>query len=94
MSGPVLQAAASGVPIVASAVGGIPEIVHHGVTGLLVTPADAEALESAVDQMLAQPQRAEKMAVAARRLVEVTFSVPAMVQGNLAIYQRLLARKK
>jgi glycosyltransferase involved in cell wall biosynthesis len=90
----LLQAAASGVPIVASAVGGIPEIVHHGVTGLLVTPADAEALESAVDQMLAQPQRAENMAAAARRLVEVTFSVPAMVQGNLAIYQRLLARKK
>ncbi len=90
----LLQAAASGVPIVASAVGGIPEIVHHGVTGLLVTPADAEALESAVDQMLEQPQRAEKMAVAARQLVKVTFSVPAMVQGNLAIYQRLLARKK
>lgn len=90
----LLQAAASGVPIVASSVGGIPEIVHHGVTGLLVTPADAEALESAVDQMLAQPERAEKMAAAARQLVEVTFSVPAMVQGNLAIYQRLLARKK
>lgn len=68
--------------------------MHHGVTGLLVTPADAEALESAVDQMLEQPQRAEKMAVAARQLVKVTFSVPAMVQGNLAIYQRLLARKK
>jgi len=90
----LLQAAASGVPIVASAVGGIPEIVHHGVTGLLVAPADTEALESAVDQMLTQPQRAEKMAVSARRLVEVAFSVPAMVQGNLAIYQRLLTRKK
>ena len=74
--------------------GGIPEIVHHGVTGLLVTPANAGALESAVNQILTQPERAGKMAVAARQLVEVTFSVPAMVQGNLAIYQRLLARKK
>lgn len=90
----LLQAAASGAPIVASAVGGIPEIVHHGVTGLLVTPADAGALESAIDRILAQPEKATEMAAAARRHVEVSFSVPAMVQGNLAIYQRLLARKK
>jgi glycosyltransferase involved in cell wall biosynthesis len=90
----LLQAAASGVPIVASAVGGIPEIVRHGMTGLLVAPADAEALESAIDRLLTQPEKAREMAAAARKHVEVSFSVPAMVQGNLAIYQRLLARKK
>jgi glycosyltransferase involved in cell wall biosynthesis len=90
----LLQAAASGVPIVASAVGGIPEIVRHGMTGLLVAPADPGALECAIDQLLAQPDKREQMAVAARQLVEVAFSVPAMVQGNLAIYQCLLARKE
>ncbi|MEN8212731.1 MAG: glycosyltransferase family 4 protein [Pseudomonadota bacterium] len=90
----LLQAAASGVPIVASAVGGIPEIVRHGMTGLLVAPADVGALESAIDQLLNQPQKAGKMAAAARQLVEVAFSVPAMVQGNLAVYQQLLARER
>lgn len=87
----LLQAAASGVPIVASAVGGIPEIVRHGMTGLLVPPADVAALESAIDQLISQPDETKKMVVSARQLVAVAFSVPAMVQGNLAVYQRLLA---
>jgi len=89
----LLQAAASGVPIVASAVGGIPEIVRHGMTGLLVPPTDVTALESAINQLISQPDKTKKMAISARQLVEVAFSVPAMVQGNLAVYHRVLAKK-
>jgi len=53
IAGSVLQAMASGLPVVASAVGGIPEYVEDGVTGLLAPPGDVPALADALDRMLA-----------------------------------------
>jgi glycosyltransferase involved in cell wall biosynthesis len=87
----LLQAAVAGVPIIASNAGGMPEIVRHGMTGLLVPPKSRELLQQAIEHMLANPEQAKQMAVSAKKLVEVAFSIPAMVQGNLSVYRQILA---
>jgi glycosyltransferase involved in cell wall biosynthesis len=88
----LLQAGASGVPVVASVAGGIPEAVVHEETGLLVPPGDAEALASAVLSLLADPARAKAMGDSGRKRVREAFSVDKMVDGNLAVYRELLPR--
>jgi glycosyltransferase involved in cell wall biosynthesis len=83
----VLEAAAAGRPIVASAVGGIPEIVRDGETGLLVPPRDSEALARAVLRVLGDSGLAQRLGEAARAHVSERFSVAAMTAGNLAVYR-------
>jgi glycosyltransferase involved in cell wall biosynthesis len=86
----LLQAGASGVPVVASAAGGIPEAVVHEETGLLVPPGDPEALSAAVLCLLTDEARSRAMGESARRRVRDVFSVARMVDGNLAVYRELL----
>ncbi|MGD2123165.1 MAG: glycosyltransferase family 4 protein, partial [Gemmatimonadota bacterium] len=86
----LLQAGASGLPVVASAAGGIPEAVVHEETGLLVPPGDADALSSAVSSLLADEARRKDMGKAGQRRVREVFSVDRMVTGNLGVYQELL----
>lgn len=86
----LLEAAASGVPIVAGRSGGIPEVVHHGLNGLLIDPEKGEDLLSAILRMLQCPEEARRMGAAGRNLVEAHFSPQAMVQGNLAVYREIL----
>jgi glycosyltransferase involved in cell wall biosynthesis len=88
----LLQAAASGVPIVASRAGGIPEAVLHERTGLLVPPGDPVRLAQAVIDLLATPDRARAMGEAGRARVIREFSVDRMVDGNLAVYEELVNR--
>ncbi|MCW7536291.1 glycosyltransferase [Aquabacterium sp. A7-Y] len=82
----LLQAAACGIPIVACAAGGIPEIVRSGVNGELVAPGDASALASAIIELLGRPQRRREYGEAGRILALKEFSVQAMVAGNRAVY--------
>jgi glycosyltransferase involved in cell wall biosynthesis len=89
----LLQAAAAGVPIVATRVGGIPEIVHDGVNGLLVPPNDALSLMSAVIRLLGDPDRTSAMGRAGRQLIRKEFSTDKMVAGNLSVYHRVLRRR-
>jgi glycosyltransferase involved in cell wall biosynthesis len=86
----LLQAAAAGVPVVASAVGGIPEAVRDGVTGLLVPPADVPALTQAISGLLADADRRSRLGAAGRERIQQEFSPDAMVAGNLAVYRELL----
>ena len=87
----LLQAAASGVPVVASAVGGIPEAVIHDRTGLLVPPGNAAALAAAVSALLGDPEKARKLGEQGRERVRSHFSVERMVEGNLQVYRELLS---
>lgn len=84
----LLQAAACGVPIVASAAGGMPEVVQDN--GYLVPPGDVQALAAAITRVLDDPRQAAGMGVLGRALVERRFSVAAMVAGNVAVYRKLL----
>ena len=71
----LMEALARLTPVVASAVGGVPEIVTDGETGLLVPPADAGALAAAVARMAADPAAARAMAARGRRHVEARFAM-------------------
>jgi len=71
----LLEAMALGVPVVATAVSGIPEVVRHGQTGLLVPPRDPSALAAAIRRTLIDPQATATRALAARRLMEDSFDL-------------------
>lgn len=85
----LLQAAACGVPIVAGRAGGIPEIVQPGINGDLIEPGDAAALSRALIQLLTSAELRQRYGVAGRAWVQRTFSIDAMVSGNLAVYREL-----
>jgi glycosyltransferase involved in cell wall biosynthesis len=76
-----LEAMAAGRPVVASRVGGIPEIVSDGETGVLVAPGDPSALSNAVAGLLSDPERRERMGAAGRRSSAERFSVHRMLAG-------------
>ncbi|MFQ5896740.1 MAG: glycosyltransferase [Candidatus Methylomirabilia bacterium] len=88
----LLQALATELPVVASAVGGIPEVIQHQVTGLLVSPGDAEALAQGILTVLRDPDSATRRAKAGRRLVEMRFSRALALQRLTAVYEELLNR--
>jgi glycosyltransferase involved in cell wall biosynthesis len=87
----ILEAAASGVPVVASDVGGISDFVEDGVTGLLVPPGDATALARAIQRLAGDAALAGNVAVAARARVERGFSWDSVSDRFDTIYRRLLA---
>jgi glycosyltransferase involved in cell wall biosynthesis len=70
----LLEAAACGLPLVSTAVAGIPDIVVDGVTGIIVPERDPEALAAAIDRLLADPELRRRMGQAARELAEGEFS--------------------
>ncbi len=85
----LLEAAACGVPAVATAVGGIPELVEDGVTGLLTPPGDARGLAAALERVLRDPEAAARLGAAARRRAEERFSLPRQVDRLLALWTGL-----
>jgi glycosyltransferase involved in cell wall biosynthesis len=87
----LLQAFAAGVPAVATAIGGIPEVITDGETGLLVRPEDPAALAVAIEGVLANPAAAATRARAARKLVEERYSHVAAVSRLLALYGEVIA---
>jgi glycosyltransferase involved in cell wall biosynthesis len=86
----LLQACAAGVPVVATAVGGIPEVIQDGVTGLLAAAGNPSALAAAIEASLADPSAAAGRARAARALVQARFSQEASIGRLLALYAELL----
>jgi glycosyltransferase involved in cell wall biosynthesis len=82
----VLEAAAQGVPVVASAVGGIPELVPDGATGLLVPPGDVDALAGALTSLLEHPEEAAAMGRAAWARVRERHDPAAHVAALLDLY--------
>jgi len=86
----VAEALYLGTPIVATHVGGIPEIVEDGVDGVLVPPADSNALADAIVRLLGDPERRRLMASAGRARVRDRFSFEKMMRAYEQIYQRLV----
>ena len=87
-----LEAAQMARPVVASAVQGLPEIVTHGETGLLVPPDDAPALADAIAMLLEDPARARALGAAARRRAEIKFAWGPYVDAHERLFEAILRR--
>jgi glycosyltransferase involved in cell wall biosynthesis len=85
-----LEAMERGRPVVASAVGGLPEIVEDGRTGLLVPPGDADALARAIEQLAGDPGRASAMGAAGRMRAVEEFSQARCTDRTEALYRAAL----
>jgi glycosyltransferase involved in cell wall biosynthesis len=90
----LLEAMDVGRPIVASAVGAIPEVVRDREGGLLVPPDEPEALAEALITVLAEPDRAKAMGEAGRRRLIESFSERAMIEATESLYNALLGNRK
>jgi glycosyltransferase involved in cell wall biosynthesis len=86
----LMEAAACGVPAVATAVGGVPELIEEGVTGLLTPAGDMDAFAGAVRTLLQDPLRRAAMGSAARRRVAESFSLTGQVDQLLALWGEVL----
>ena len=85
----ILEAMAAALPVVATRVGGTPEVVLDGTTGLLVAPRSAEALAAAITALAADPGLRARLAAAGRARVEVEFTIERMVEDYAREYSRL-----
>ena len=83
----VLEALATGIPVVATRAGGLPEIVEHDVTGLLVRPKDTEALSAAIVRVLSDAELARRLSEQGGRAAQTRFGVDLMVEKTIALYQ-------
>jgi glycosyltransferase involved in cell wall biosynthesis len=88
------EAAACGLPMVSTLSGGIPEIVEHGRTGLLVERADPQAIANAILQLLSNPDQRDAMARAALERASTMFSWDRITEDLLAEYERLFVSVK
>jgi glycosyltransferase involved in cell wall biosynthesis len=90
LPGALLEALFMGRPVVASDVGGIPEIVEAEKTGLLVPAGDAEALAAGIERLLADPDFAEELGRRGQAAVRQRFTLEAMYTNHCQLYERLL----
>jgi glycosyltransferase involved in cell wall biosynthesis len=86
----LMEAAACSVPAVATGVGGVPELIQHGITGLVTPPGQALALAEALQELLTNSTRATEMGRAARRRAEEQFSLERQVDSLLTLWSRLI----
>jgi len=82
----LLEAGTAGVPVLATRVGGMPEVVEDGETGLLVPPEDPAALAAAAKRILLRPEWGGRLAAGLRERVQRQFSATAMVAGYVKLY--------
>ena len=90
----VIEAFALGKPVIGARIGGIPELVRHGDTGLTFTPGDVQALRGCIDEMLAHPARAADMGRRGRHLVETELSPERHYARLMQVYERAIARHR
>lgn len=90
----LLEAAAAGLPLVATASGGIPEIISHGKTGLLVPPADSEALAWAMGRLVDEQHTRFRLGSAALEEVKRRFTEKKMLSQTASLYKEILGPGK
>jgi sugar transferase (PEP-CTERM/EpsH1 system associated) len=94
ISNTILEAMATGLPIVATRVGGNPELVESGENGILVNPKAPDTMAKGLDTLIADTEQRKRMGLASRRRVEQQFSIDVMVANYLAVYDGLTQTNK
>jgi len=89
----LLEAMAMGKPVVASQVGGVPEIVEDGVTGLLVPSGSSESLGKAIITLLGDPETQTRMGKSGKQRVKTLFSLQQSVGKIEELYRRVVSQK-
>ncbi len=89
----ILEAMAAGLPVVASGVGGVPEVVVDGQTGLLVPPRDVPSLAAAIKRILSDPSLRYTLGQAGRMRVSERFDIDSFRRAHVDLYCRELARQ-
>lgn len=84
----VLEAGLASIPTVASAIGGIPEIITDGKSGILVPPKDHQRIAQAIESMMTQKEQARELGVRLHQHVSTKFSLQSMLANTLKIYSR------
>ncbi|HEY8709556.1 MAG TPA: glycosyltransferase, partial [Burkholderiaceae bacterium] len=90
VSNTILEAMASGLPVIATAVGANAELVDHGETGEIVAPADSQALAASIARLAMQPERAAAMGRAGRAAAQSRFSLHSMISAYQSLYDSQL----
>ena len=93
ISNTVLEAMATGLPVIATRVGGNPELIEDGLTGRLVAPEDSEAMARNIADYFSNPTLVRRHGRAARQAVVQRFSLERMVGDYMSLYDGLLARR-
>jgi glycosyltransferase involved in cell wall biosynthesis len=88
----LLEAMRAGLPIVATRVSAIPEVIADGETGILVPPDDPESLATAIIELIRDPGRRQSMGIAGQEKLREDFSPEKMGRGTAAVYESVLAR--
>jgi glycosyltransferase involved in cell wall biosynthesis len=89
----LLEAMAHGIPVIASEVGGVPAVVSHERTALLVPPADTAALAGAMEALASNPDLSRTLSGAARRVVEQRYQVKDWIRQTVDVYEQSLTRR-
>ena len=89
----VMEYMEAGLPVVATAVGGLPQMIHDGVHGLLVPRRDVAGLASAIEALLADPQRGRELGAAGRERRRSEYDLGVMVGRIEALYEQLYAAR-
>jgi glycosyltransferase involved in cell wall biosynthesis len=89
----ILEGMASGLPVVATAVGDVPSLIRNGETGLLLPPEEPSALAGAITNLLNDHELRRRLGLAARRLIEREYSSERMLGDYLAVYESALNGK-
>jgi glycosyltransferase involved in cell wall biosynthesis len=87
----LMEAMAAGVPVVATRVGGVPELVEDEVSGLLVRPGSAEDLAAALARVCADPRSAAQRTIAARARIERDFDLRRSAEAMRELFRRYTA---
>jgi glycosyltransferase involved in cell wall biosynthesis len=88
----IIEASAAAIPIVAASVGGVPEVVLDGETGILVPPQEPAALAEALTRMYSDDALANRLGQNARQRYLSCFTVDQMVQSTLNVYRKSLGQ--
>jgi glycosyltransferase involved in cell wall biosynthesis len=89
-----IEAMAAGLPVIGTDVDGVPELITHGVNGLLVPPHDIDALRAAIARLIDNPRLRVQLGVAGRLLTDASFTVDGMADETIDFYERGISERR